>query len=167
MSDQIKNMTRSELIFQIRDERGHLEETLARLTHNQMFLPGVDGNWTVKDALAHISTWERWMISWTNSLLRSEKPDTPETWDVDLMNAGTYKKVKDLSLSEVLEESRQSYWDALALAESLSEDQLQSNHTDTWPMGPLWLGVASNTCFHYKEHRSDIQKWLTTLKQER
>ena len=56
MNAQIKIMTRHDLLDQIRSERGFLEETLARLTHAQMLLPGVVGEWSVMDALAHIST---------------------------------------------------------------------------------------------------------------
>lgn len=167
MNDKIKKMTKPELLEQIRAERGRLEETLARLTHPQMLRPGVDGKWSVKDALAHISTWERWMIRWTNCLLGGQKPDTPEPWDVEQMNAGTYARVKEIPLGEVLEEFRQSYWDALAHVESLSEGQLQTVYADTWPRGPLWSGVAANMNWHYKEHRTDIQKWLETQKQER
>jgi len=160
MNEQIQRLTKHELLDQIRTERGQLEETLARLTHAQMLLPGVDGIWNVKDALAHISTWERWMIRWTNSLLRGEKPDTPKHWDVERMNAETYVRIKEIPLADVLEEFRLSYWDSLALTESLSEKQLQTVYTDTWPMGPLWTGVAANTNWHYKEHRTDIQTWL-------
>jgi hypothetical protein len=167
MSDHPDALTKAELIAAIHLERGRLEETLARLTHTQMLLPGVDGEWSVKDALAHISTWERWMIAWTESLLRGEKPATPEPWDVDTMNAETYARVKDLTLGEVLDESRQSGWDALALAESLSEVQLQTVFADTWPMGPLWLGIAANTNLHYKDHYTDIQKWLESQRKER
>jgi len=167
MTDHIDRLTKSELLEQIRSERGLLEETLARLTHPRMFIPGVEGEWTVKDILAHISTWERWMIRWINRLLEGKKPDTPEPWDVDRMNAETYKRVKRLSLADVLKEFRESHWDSLTLAESLSEEQLQTIYSDRWPMGPLWLGVAANTCFHYKEHRIDIQKWLDSQKKGR
>jgi len=164
MNDNIENLTKIELLQRIRDERRALEKILASLTHAQMLLPGVDGEWSVKDALAHISTWERWMIRWTTSLVRGEKPDTPEPWDIEKMNAGTYARVKDKPLAEVLEEFRLSYWDSLALAESLSEKQLQTIYADTWPMGPLWSGIAANTNGHYKEHRTDIQKWINKTK---
>jgi hypothetical protein len=167
MNDKIEHLTKPELLDQIRAERGRLEETLARLTHAQMLQPGVDGEWSVKDALAHISTWERWMIRWTSSLLRGKKPDTPDPWDIERLNAETYAQVKEIPLADVLEEFRQSYWDSLALAESLSEEQLQTSYTDSWPMGPLWTGVAANTSWHYKEHRTDIQKWLDAQKKER
>jgi hypothetical protein len=160
MNAQIETMTKHILLDQIRSERGQLEETLARLTHAQMLLPGVDGEWSVKDALAHISAWERRMISWIGSHLRGEEPTIPLPWDVERMNAETFTQVKDLPLAEVLKEFRISYWDSLALSESLSEEQLQTVYADTWPMGPLWTGVAANTNWHYKEHRRDIEKWL-------
>jgi hypothetical protein len=167
VNDQIKKMTRYELLKQIRNERGYMDKILARLTHAQMLIPGVDGRWSVKDALAHISTWERWMICWTNSLLRGEKPETPEPWDVEKMNEETYARVKEIPLAEVLEEFRLSYWDCLALVECLREEQLQTIYKDTWPMGPLWTGIAANMNWHYKDHRTDIQRWLKNRKKER
>jgi hypothetical protein len=99
--------------------------------------------------------------------LRGEKPDIPLPWDEDRMNFETFTQVKDKPLSDVLEEFRLSYRDSLALAETLSEEQLQTVHTDTWPMGPLWSGVAANTSWHYKQHRNDILKWLETQAQVR
>jgi hypothetical protein len=166
MDEQILKITKQELLEQILIERGLLEEMLSRLTYPQMMLPGVDGIWSVKDALAHISTWERWMISWTNSLQQGKKPDTPESWDIEKMNAGTYERVKEIPLAEVLEEVRRSHRDSMALVKSLSEEQLQTVYADTWPMGPLWTGIAANMNWHYKEHRIDIQKWLETQKKE-
>ncbi len=160
MNDKIEHLTKPELLQCIRVERDLLEETLARLTPDQMLQPGVDGEWSVKDVLAHISAWERRMLSWLGSHLRGEPPDVPLPWDVERMNAETYAQVKDKPLADVLEEFRQSYRESLALAESLTEKQLQTEYTDTWPMGPLWLGVAANTHWHYKEHRESIEAWL-------
>lgn len=164
MDEHIDSMNKTELLQQIRDERGALEEVLTRLTTDQMLLPGVDGEWSVKDALAHISAWEQRMLNWIGSHLRGELPQVPLPWDVERMNAETYAQVKDKSLTQVLEEFHQSYQESLALAERLTEAQLQTQYLDTWPMGPLWLGVAANTNFHYKEHRCDIEKWLATAK---
>ena len=160
MSDHFKHITKSELLDQIRTERKQLEEVLTALTPDQMLQPGASGEWTVKDVLAHISVWERRMIYWIGSHMRGKTPDVPLPWDVEHMNAETYAQVKDKPLTEVQEDFHQSYRDALALAESLSEDQLQTAYTNTWPMGPLWTGVAANTNWHYKEHRESIEAWL-------
>jgi hypothetical protein len=165
MDEHIESMKKTELLQQIRDERRALEEVLTRLTNAQMLLPGVDGVWSVKDALAHISAWEQRMLSWIPSHLRGEPPEVPLPWDVERMNSDTYAQVKDKPLAGVLQEFHNSYQESLALVESLTEDQLQTQYLNTWPMGPLWLGVAANTNFHYKEHRNDIEKWLATGKE--
>lgn len=160
MNAKIEHLTKPELLQRIRDEQRALEETLARLTHAQMLQPGASGEWTVKDVLAHISAWKRRMISWTGSHLRGEPPDVPLPWDVERMNAETHAKFKDKPLADVMEEFHVSYRESLALVHTLSEEQLRIEYTDTWPMGPLWLGVAANTHWHYKEHREDIEVWL-------
>jgi hypothetical protein len=166
MNAQSEKMTKHELLDQIRSERGWLEELLSHLTDVQMLLPGVDGKWSAKDALAHVSAWERRMISWVGSHLRGEEPAIPLPWDVERMNTETYIQFKDQSLAEVLKEFHISYMDSLALTESLSEEQLQTVYADTWPMGPLWTGIAANMNWHYKEHSTDIEKWLETRKLE-
>jgi hypothetical protein len=167
MSENTEKMTKPMLLKSIQEEHSLLEMTLARLNHSQMLINGVEGEWSVKDILGHISAWERRMISWTGSLLRNEQPEVPLPWDVDRMNAETYCVVKDKPLADVLEEYRQSYWDSLSLVDNLSEEQLQTSHPDTWPMGLLWTGIAANMNWHYKEHRENIQSWLATRKQER
>ncbi len=159
MNEQVEQLSKSELLHQIRTQRLQLEKTLAHLTPGQMLQSGVSGKWTVKDVLAHISAWERFMLSWAGSHLRGEPPQVPLPWDVERMNAGIYARAKDLTLAEVLEEFHQSYREALALSENLSEEQLQTIYTDTWPMGPLWTGVAANTIWHYQEHRQSIETW--------
>ena len=160
MRERIENIAKPELLIQIRTERKRLVEVLAALTPDQMLQPGASGEWTVKDVLAHISAWERRMLSWIGSHLRGETPDVPLPWDVERMNAEAYAQVKDRPLAEVLKEFHRSYRDALALVESLSEEQLQTAYTGTWPMGPLWTGVSANTNWHYKEHRETMEAWL-------
>jgi len=160
MSEPIHYDGKIKLLIRIRAERHLLEDTLARLTPEQMLQPATCGAWSVKDTLAHISAWERWMVLWTGMLLRGELPDPPLPWDVDRMNAEVYAQVKDKPLAWLLDEFHKSYRDSLALVEGLSEEQLQVEYTDTWPMGRLWTGVAANLNWHYKEHRELIEAWL-------
>lgn len=163
MNDENEFLSKPELLRRIREERRALEKILARLTHPQMLLPGVDGEWSVKDVLAHLSAWERRMLTWTASLLRGHSPDAPEPQDVERINAEIQAEVRDKSLAEVLEEFRESYRAVLALVEGLTEAQLQTEYRDAWPRGPLWLGVAANTSDHYQQHRQDIEQWLANI----
>ena len=152
--------TQAELLSEIREERRKLEELLATLTPDQMVTGGVDGDWSIKDILAHIATWEGWMRDWTTSLVSGQAPRVPEEWNIDRMNAEAHARLRDMPLPKVLREFQRSYRQSLALIEGLTEAQLRAETLDTWPLGPLWSKVADNTSWHYREHRLDIEKWL-------
>ena len=155
-------MNKVELLAAIREERARLEEVLGRLSAEQMARAAASGAWSVKDTLAHISAWEQWMVRWAGQLLRGETPHGPmpvETEDeLDRLNAENYERNRYRSLEAVAADFRRSYGDALRLAESLPEGALQAEHPDTWPHGPLWYGVAANTCWHYREHLDSIRE---------
>jgi len=57
-------MGKRELLSALTDERAHLSAMLARLDDSQMVTPGVQGNWSVKDILAHMSAWDRRGMRW-------------------------------------------------------------------------------------------------------
>jgi hypothetical protein len=166
MDNTIEKMTKNTLLEQIHAERRQLEETLGRISREEMLLPGASGEWTVKDVLAHISAWERRMIQWVQSHLKHENPDIPLPWDVDRMNAETQARDKEKPLADVLDEFEGSYKDSLALVEGLSEEQLETIYPDTWPMDALWIGIAANMNWHYKEHNDLIRKWLESREAE-
>jgi hypothetical protein len=154
-------VNKSELLAEIRTERAALERALAGLSGEQITRSDADGAWSVKDILAHIVAWEGWMIGWTGQLLRGERPHNPapvETdEELDRLNADNYRQNRDRPLDDVLADFRRSHADALHLAEGLVEEQLQEDHPNTWPHGPLWHGVAANTCWHYREHLDAVR----------
>jgi hypothetical protein len=167
MENESEKFTRTGLLTSIREERRLLESTLVSLSEPQMLIAGVEGQWSIKDILAHISAWERRMISWTGILEAGGKPIVPLPWDVDCMNAESAAQDKDKPLAVVKEEFQQSYLDSLKLVESLDEARLRIKHEDTWPMDFLWIGIASNMNWHYKEHREHIENWLAAGKQDK
>jgi hypothetical protein len=159
MSEQI---SKSELLDAIRSERERLEETLARLDKDQMTQPGVEGGWSVKDILAHITAWEKLMTRWVGQALRGDVPELPGRDEiVDQWNQRIYQENKDRPLAEVLEEFKRSYQDALRTTETTLEEDLMDPERFEWLKGaPLWRVVAANTWWHYKEHNESTQAWL-------
>jgi len=155
-----ESLSKAELLAQIREERQQLDALLAGLGPEQFLEPGACGEWSIKDILAHISAWEQRMIRWTEMHRKGQLPDVPLPWDVDRMNAETYARLKDKPLRAVQKEFHQSYRAALDLVNRLSEAELKTVYEKTWPMGPLWSGVAENTAWHYREHREGLQEWL-------
>lgn len=158
-------MTKAELLARIRTERKLLEAELADLDGDQMTKPGVEGCWSIKDLIAHISVWEQRMITWLKQTLRSEVPQqlpAGMTWDdLDRWNEQTYLEHRDRPLDEVLAESNRSYRQAVQAVETMPEKALIEPDYYVWRGGkPLWEMVAANTFWHYREHRETIRAWL-------
>jgi hypothetical protein len=157
--------TKAGLLILIRTERKLLDAELAELTGDQMTKPGVEGRWSIKDLLAHITAWEQRMIQWLKQALRGEVPQhlpTGMTWDdLDRWNEETFLENRDRPLDEVLAESDRSYRQALRAVEMMPEKALFEPGYYVWRGGkPLWEMVAANTYWHYQEHREAIRSWL-------
>jgi hypothetical protein len=101
-----EQMSKDKLVADIQLERQRLEESLAELSEDQMLVPGVLDDWTVKDLLAHITVWEQRMISWVAQTVRDEVPEMLPpgmTWDdLDEWNEQTYQKHRLRPLEEVM-----------------------------------------------------------------
>lgn len=150
-------MTKAELLANIRRDRARLDALLAPLDDARMIEPALDDGWSVKDALAHITSWEQLCLGWIRAGERREGPFTPES--INALNARIYAKNRDRPLAEVLAHSRQSSAEILAVAESLSDDALAA--APEWAPGrPLAEVISGNTDDHYLEHIDQINAWV-------
>src|SRR5882672_5640041 len=79
-------------------------ESYAGLSGSQLIAPGVTGNWSVKDILAHVTTWEEEALKHLPLILRGEKPPRYSIayGGINAFNAQMTEQKKGLSLSEVL-----------------------------------------------------------------
>jgi hypothetical protein len=70
-----------------------------------MEVPDAQGNWSVKDILAHFVSWDRRGCKWIISASRGRMPQMPEpglTWsDIDFLNEQTVQTSADKSIQEV------------------------------------------------------------------
>lgn len=161
--DTEQAITRPEIVRKIREERQALMETVDSLDEEQVLAPELDEGWSVKDVLAHVTTWEKMMIRWVEESLRGEVPDRPrpgESWDdLDELNAELYEKHKDRPLDDVMEEFRRSGAQVRATVDRLTDADLLVADRFAWRNGvALWHMVAANTFWHYKEHRQTIEE---------
>ena len=156
-------MDKQELADITRSSRRALDEQLARLSDEQMLQTGVVDDWSIKDALAHISAWERMFIGWIEALLRGEKPDRPECFTdewTDKVNARVYAENRDRALADVRQESQDSHEAILLFIDRLSDEDLFDPQRFPWAKGremAPWL--RANADEHYDEHREQIAAW--------
>jgi len=150
-------MTKDELLTAIRRDRARLDALIAPLGEARLTEGTLEAGWSVKDALSHISLWERLCSGWLAAAARGETPARAEVQDVDGTNARNYEATKGLPLADVLRESRESHEAILAAVEALPEAEL----ADDGRFGfPAWQLVSANSDDHYREHIDQIEAWL-------
>jgi len=148
----------------MQSERANLESLIAPLSDEQMCLPALDGQRSVKDVLAHIAAWERRCVDWIKAGLRGETPSLPEAgygWeDIDRLNEKTFQENRERPLQEVLADSHQAYKLLLAEVQGLSEADLIEPQRFAWTEGRTSLVpyVAANSYEHYDEHAEQIRE---------
>jgi hypothetical protein len=153
-------MTKEVFLRRLRDGRTQWEAALGDVGEERMELPGVAGEWTLKDVIAHVSWHELQMIE----VIQTRALQGSDLWQLprEARNAAIYEANRDRPLDEVLAESAQAYRDLEALIETLDDEELNdpayfANMPDEWEP---WRIIASNCYSHYQEHIPDIQAWL-------
>lgn len=158
---EFEEITREELLEGIFRERKLLEEILASIDHQDYLKPVFDGDWSIKDMLAHIVAWEQRMITWVGQAAEGILPDMPgNDQEVELLNTQSYHQDKDLSLNAVLQAFERSYPQALSVAENAPEEVLFTKNLLEGRENPFWITVGANTSWHYKEHREALERYL-------
>ena len=154
-------MTKDELLAAIRRDRARLDALIASIPRERMTAPGLEGDRSVKDVISHISAWEKICMALVRNNTPVESPPPGESGpSTDLINQRIYEGSRDRPLEEVLVEAQRSYAGLLALAESLSDQQLNTviGGAATGPrVGEL---IGGNSDGHYREHIAQIERWL-------
>ena len=158
-------MTKDELIQKIESEWDNLQASLDGLTEEQMHQPGVVGEWTIKDILAHITAWQTRLIT---TMFKAERGVTPETTEagktVDQMNEKFYREMKDRSFDQVWDDLDASYHQLLSRLESWKKQDLFDPKRFKWMKGdPFAAYIAGDSYEHYAEHAAQIRAWRKTI----
>ncbi len=96
-------MERQQLLKRLEMAWTAIKESYAGLTDSQLTEPGVMGNWSVKDILAHVTTWEEEALKYLPLIINGEKPPRYVQYGgLDAFNAQMIEQKRGLALSEVL-----------------------------------------------------------------
>ena len=171
MSEQTEQITKATLLDRVSNGYNAFERLLSPLTQEQMLAPELNDGWSVKDNIAHLTSWHRRLLEMLSAArLRREPAQIPGLADdvtLDQINAHFYQENKDLTLDTVLQQFRTTYIEVIAATQALSEDDLTATQRFDWLEGtPLWHLVAGNTYGHYAEHTEIIQTWMERRHQQ-
>jgi len=147
-------MDRSQLLKRLDAAWNALKASYAGLSDSEMMEPGVTGTWSIKDIIAHVTSWEEESLTHLPLILASEKPPRYSVTygGIDAFNAQTMEKKRGLSLSEVLRQRDATHHRLIEFVQSVPEDQLAR---ETRFRRRLRLDTYS----HYPGHTEAIRKW--------
>src|SRR3972149_1809130 len=112
-------MNKSEFLTALIAERAEWDSLLAQIDEARMTEPGVVGEWSVKDMIAHITWFEREMVG----VLRARALVGSDLWNLphDERNAAIFERNRHRPLSDVLAEAQQVFPQLVELVQSLDD----------------------------------------------
>lgn len=129
-------------------------EAYAGLSQPEIMKPGVTGDWSVKDIIAHVTWWEEEALTHLPAILAGGTPPRYSVayGGIDAFNALKTGEKRNLSLSEVLRERDDTHRRLIDFVASSPEDQLVR---ETRFRHRLRLDTYS----HYRKHAEAIRAW--------
>jgi len=129
-------------------------DSYAGLSDAQLMEAGVTGAWSVRDILAHVTTWEEEALEHLPLILKGGTPPrySVRYGGIDAFNARMTEQKRSLSLTEVREQLAATHGRLVDLVQSAPDHQLIG---DTRFRHRLRL----DTYRHYPIHAEAIRQW--------
>jgi hypothetical protein len=130
------------------------KESFAGLTAEQLMEPGVTGDWSVKDILAHVSCWEEETLQHLPHILQGGRPPRYSVLygGIDAFNARMAEQKRGLLLSEVRKQLDETHLKLIEYIQSVPDEHFTS---ETRFRRRLRLDTYS----HYPIHERAIREW--------
>ena len=146
--DQLKGLLR-----RLDKAWAELQGSYVGLAETELTEPGVAGDWSVRDILAHVTTWEEEALKYLPLIAQGGRPPRYATYGgIDAFNARMTEQKRSLSLSEVLRQLDETHSRLIDLVQSAPADQLGGK--TRWRRR-----LRLDTYGHYLEHARAIWEW--------
>jgi hypothetical protein len=146
-------MTKQQLFQKLEKAWMALQESYTGIPDAQLREPGVMGDWSVKDILAHVTTWEEEALKCLPLILTGGRPPRYiQFGGIDAFDAQMAEQKRDLALCEVLRQLEEMHRRLLDYLQSVPEEHFTR---ETRFRHRLRLDTYS----HYPLHARAIQEW--------
>ena len=160
-------MKKSELLNWLQEEYRQWEAFLDQIGEARMDQGGVNGDWSMKDIVAHLTGCQPRLITRLQAAQRGE-PDPPPPWPAHLqtddeINAWIYEANRGRSVREVLDETQHVHQQLLAAVEALPDDVRIEVVEPAFHL--VWIDeqhfLVGEFFDHFRDdHEPDVRAWL-------
>jgi len=141
-------MKKERLRKQLESEWQALLQSFAGLPDDALLQPEVVGIWSIRDVLAHISTWEEEALKALPPILEGKR--LPRYGNIHSFNAREQERKRHLSLAQVKKELDSTHRKLMDFVESLPETAFTERFLHR---------LRLDTVKHYREHADQIAAW--------
>ena len=146
-------MDKQQLLKQLEKAWAAIKESYAGLSDSQLTESGVMGNWSVKDILAHVTTWEEEALKYLPLIITGGRPPRYIQYGgIDAFNAQMTEQKRGLALSDVLRQLDETHRRLIDYIRSVPEEHFTR---ETRFRHRLRLDTYS----HYPKHAKAIREW--------
>lgn len=154
-------MKKEQLVAKLEGAWADLQASYAGLTDARMTEPGVTGDWSVKDILAHVTAWEQEAIKFLPVILEGGRPPRYSVTygGIDAFNARTVEQKRDVPLEEVLREMEDTHRRLMAYVRDAPDEEI--THETRFRRRLGWDSYK-----HYPQHAKAIREWRARVEAE-
>lgn len=163
-------MTGARLVGLLDAERTRWHALLSEVGAARMEQPGVEGPWSVKELVAHLTFYEGRVVEGARQVLAtgsfSRPTDDLAQMTMDERNEVIAAQARARSVADVLAEADQVFGQLRAMIARAPQDILNDPRRLGMPddVAP-WMLVANNSYGHYRQHEQAIRDWLERTRQ--
>jgi hypothetical protein len=143
-------MNRRQLVARIEERYREFAQSYAGLTAAQMCEPRAAGEWSVKDIIGHVATWEEESLKALPLVAKGLR--TPPYGGIDRFNAEQAARKRDLPLDAVLAQAGETHRRLVAYLESVPEELIASETR-------FRHRLRMDTYGHYPHHTQAVRVW--------
>jgi hypothetical protein len=147
-------MNKQQVLKQLGKAWAGFKQSYADLTDAQMGEPGVTGDWSVKEILAHVTAWEEEALKILPLILQGSRPQRYSAvyGGINAFNALMTEQKRSLSLAEVLKQLDETHRRLIDYVQSVPDERI--TRETRWRRR-----LRLDTYSHYPIHARAIRAW--------
>jgi hypothetical protein len=147
-------MKKARVLERLEERWREFGESLEGLSEGELTREAIVGEWTARDLMAHVTTWEEETLKLLPEILAGRRTPKYSTLygGVDAFNAQSHERKRRLGLEEVRQQMEETHGRLVGYLESVAEEVFEGN-------GRFVRRLRLDTYGHYREHAEQVREW--------